>query len=300
MPQGSECPSSDHQCDVSRLPAGSEYRIDVAGPSAMAIHVVAARDAAAGAHQSLTGDGYRGVVVPRASGAVVVVTNAASDGALASKLAYAAPSNAVHVVVDAPVDSAGKSDVTATTDGSSCRVSVTPHQGSATGYDGRPLIVRLDAACNVTDDGTQTMPVMGNGGAMGTGGTTSNGMGGTSAGPTVNGTAGEGGSSDSPGSTNQGGAPETMSTHGPSSGGMGTSGANAATGGASGLGNPNGVGGSAGMAANGSSVPPVPVLSSGCSVSSGATEGPAAAFVSAFIGLLLLARTRRRAGFAPR
>ena len=295
MPQASECPSSDHQCDVSRLPAGSEYRIDVAGPSAMAIHVVAARDAAAGAHQSLTGDGYRGVVVPRAGGAVVVVTNAATDGALASKLTYTAPSNALHVVVDAPVDSAGKSDVSATTDGSNCHVNVTPHQGSANGYDGQPLIVRLDANCGVTDDGAQTMPALGSGGTTGAGGTTSQGTGAASA---TNGSAGEGGS------TNGGGAAETVPPlHGdPASGGTGGSGPNAATGGVAGLGTQNGVGGFAGSAAGeSSSMPSVPVLSSGCSVSVGAAgQGPAAAFVSAFIGLLLLARTRRRVGFVPR
>ncbi len=295
MPQASECPSSDHQCDVSRLPAGSEYRIDVAGPSAMAIHVVAARDAAAGAHQSLTGDGYRGVVIPRAAGAVVVVTNAATDGAPSSKLAYAAPANALHVVVDAPVDSAGKSDVTATLDGANCRVNVSPHQGSAAGYDGRPLIVRLDAGCSVTDDGMQqTMPAMGSGGSTGT---ASQGSGGTNPGPLSNGSAGDGGSSDSPGAVNEGGAPETAAPQGnPSSGGM-ASGPSSARGGAGGLGKQNGVGGSA---ASAGSMPAVPVLSSGCSVNGAASEGPGAAFASALIGLLLLARTRRRADCVPR
>ena len=92
MPRASECPSSDHTCDVSRIPSGSEYRIDVAGPEAMAIHVVAARaDAAGAAHESLTGAGYRGVVVPREGGSVVVVASDAVNGAVASALAYTAP-----------------------------------------------------------------------------------------------------------------------------------------------------------------------------------------------------------------
>jgi hypothetical protein len=224
---------------------------------------------------------------------VVVITNAATDGALANKLSYAAPAG-VHVVVDAPVDSAGKSDVSATLDGSNCRVTVTPHQGSATGYDGRPLIVRLDTVCNVSDDGTQVMPPLG-GGAVGTGGTP-NAMGGSSAGPPNNGSAGEGGSA-SDGSANEGGAAETLSPHGsPASGGTGGSGAKPA-GGVSGLGRESG---GRAAAAPVATTPTTPELSS-CSLGAGAGgQGPGAAFAGAFIGLLLLARTRRRAGFVPR
>jgi hypothetical protein len=40
MPQASECPPSSRTCDVSKLPAGTEYRIHVAGPSAVAMHVI--------------------------------------------------------------------------------------------------------------------------------------------------------------------------------------------------------------------------------------------------------------------
>jgi hypothetical protein len=296
MPQASECPSSDHQCDVSRLPSGSEYRIDVAGPSALAIHVVAARSAAASAHQLLAGQGFRGVVVPRASGAVAVVTNDAADGALAATLAYEAPANAVHVVVDAPVDGAGKSDVSATRDGTNCRVSVSPHQGSSSGYDGKPLIVHVDANCAVADDGVQTMPAsMGMGGSPGTGGAL--GSAGMGPGPVVAAAGGEGGTSDGSGESGQGGGGDTLPSGGKSAvtGGAGQS---LGTGGkgygaAGGGGSPAIAGASAAPQATG---PIAPDLKTGCSVSpSPSPGGGSSAFASAFIGLLLLARTRRRA-----
>ena len=47
LPQVSECPPSSRTCDVSKLPAASEYRIAVAGPSAVAIHVLDALPAEA-------------------------------------------------------------------------------------------------------------------------------------------------------------------------------------------------------------------------------------------------------------
>jgi hypothetical protein len=300
MPQGSECPSSDHQCDISRLPAGSEYRIDVAGPSAMAIHVVSARSAAAGTHQMLNGDGFRGVVVPRANGAVVVVTNDARDAALAKSLSYVAPSNAVHVVVDAPVDASGKSDVAATRDGTNCRVSVSPHQGSTSGYDAQPLIVRLDANCVVADDGVAATPS-----ATGAGGAPA-GAGGASAtgGTGMHAEAGEGGAVSGGSEGGQAGASEPTS-----SGGGHASG----TGGSAGTDQSSGVGGalagagtgavSAGAGATSVQAGPVvaPDLRPGCSVSAfGARGDSSAAFTSALIGLWLLARTRRRADGAPR
>src|SRR5204863_369850 len=83
---------------------------------------------------SRSGDGYRGVVIPRAGSPVAVVTSDRADGAAQSSFAYAAPAGAVHVVVGAPVDASGKSDVSATLDGSNCRVTLTPHAGSSGGY----------------------------------------------------------------------------------------------------------------------------------------------------------------------
>jgi hypothetical protein len=159
MPKAMECPSSDHTCDVSRLAAGTEYRIDVAGPSALAIHVV---DAQAGSAAStpavpLAGSGYRGVLVAQGKTGVAVITNDAADGALGDSLVYNVPAGngAVHVVVDAPVNADAKSDLTAVRAGDDCRVEVTPHQGSGAGFNGRPLIARISAACAVSDDGSQ-------------------------------------------------------------------------------------------------------------------------------------------------
>ncbi len=298
MPQADECPSSDHQCDVSRLPAGSEYRLDVAGPSAMAIHVVSARDAAGSAHQLLTGDGFRGVVVPRANGAVVVVTNDARDGTLASKLAYEAPANAVHVIVDAPVDSSGKSDVSATADGTNCRVSVSAHQGSSGGYDGQPLIVHLDASCAVADDGVQTMPpgIMGaGGGSSGSGGTSAMASTGGAGSVVTHGLAGEGGAA-SDGSNNQAGAAETMPAQPTNSGSGG--GGSVGAGGTFGAAGTNSAA-SGGMAVATRNGPLAPDPSAGCSVSR-STSGGGGAFLSALIGLALLVRTRRRVDCVPR
>jgi len=234
-PQGTECESSDHSCDLSRIPGGTEYRIDVSGPNATAMHVVAARaaNASAGAHTQLSGDGFRGVVIPRAGSSVAVIANSTPDGSTGSSFSYTAPAGMLHVVVDAPVDANGKSDVTASADGSNCKVTVTPHSGSGDGFDGAPLIVALDAKCGVSDDGTQVTappadPTGGTGGgsAAGTGGTSASsggsdtgaGTGGTSSGS--GGTSAQGGSSTSSGGT----ASSSGGTGGSASGSGGTSG----------------------------------------------------------------------------
>lgn len=300
MPQASECPSSDHTCDVSRLAAGSEYRLDVAGPAAMALHVVSARGSLGDAHAVLEGDGYRGVVLERASGPVAVVTNGAVNGARASSLVYTAPANATHVVVDAPVDGSGKSDVAATKDGTNCQVTVTPHAGSKSGFDGAPLVIALDASCAVSDDGMRMMPpsLGGSGGSSGT-----VGMGGSASSPSNNGSAGEGGTGE--GGSGQAGDPSTP-VNGPApgnsaSGGSG-SGASFGSGGraASSSGAP-----STAASANAAGQPAsleVPDLNPGCSVSTNVSgRGALSSYLSsAFIGLFLLARKRRRAGCARR
>jgi MYXO-CTERM domain-containing protein len=247
LPQGTECDSSDHACDLSRIAGGTEYRIDVTGPSAMAIHVIAARgsNASVGAHTQLTGDGYRGVVIPRASSPVAVITNDAPSATPASSLSYTAPAGALHVVVDAPVDANGKSDVTAAQDGSNCRVQVTPHAGSSGGYDGAPLIVRLSSSCEVQDDGAQTSSSGGSStssGSAGTGGSsTSSGTGGTA---TSSGTAGtSAGTGDN--ATSSGGSSSDSSSGGTSSDDAGEP---SATGGST---TDTGSGGSSGSSAQG-------------------------------------------------
>jgi hypothetical protein len=194
MPQASECPSSSHTCDVSKLPAGSEYRIDIAGPAAQAIHVV---DAAAGASdapaQLLSGPGYRGVLVERAAQRVAVIANDSMAQPAAALLGYrvAAAGGAVHVVVDAPSDAAGLSDVTAVREGADCKLEVRAHAAGASGIAGKPLVLRVKEDCTFGDDGTRAPlePDTGAGGmaagSAGAAGTPSgpNGAGGTSSTP---------------------------------------------------------------------------------------------------------------------
>jgi len=157
MPQASECPSSSHTCDVSRLPSGTEYQMDVAGPSALAINVVSAEPSSAPAEpaQSFAGSGYRGALVKQGPLTAAVITNDAADAAPGSTLSYAVPAvdGAVHVVVDAPVDSQGKSDVTSVLVGKNCQVVVTPHVATKAGFEGRPLVLRMSANCELADDG---------------------------------------------------------------------------------------------------------------------------------------------------
>jgi hypothetical protein len=198
MPQASECPSSSHTCDVSKLPAGTEYRIDVSGPSAAAIHVVnaAAPDAEAPG-QLLAGSGYRGVVVQRGAARVAVMASdvaAPAGGVFTYRVPAAA--NVVHVVVDAPTDAAGTSDVSAVLEGQDCKVEVKAHTGATPGLEGRPLVVRLQADCSLQDDGTQA-PLQPDPSGPGAGGTPGN-TGGSSPG-TPNGAGGSSGSSPSSG-----------------------------------------------------------------------------------------------------
>jgi len=164
MPTGSDCSSSPRgQCDISRLSSGQEYRLDVAGPEAVAIHVVDGHAAGASAPTStlLTGTGYRGALVTRASGSIAVVATDKADGSIASSLTYGVPagSGAVHVVVDAPAGTTGRSDVTGVLDGTNCKMTVTPHAGTSGGFDGHGLVIRVSSSCAVTDDTAVQAPV---------------------------------------------------------------------------------------------------------------------------------------------
>ena len=174
MPQADECPSSDHTCDVSKLEAGSEYRIDVAGPSAFAVHVVNTQATAEASSEQLSGPGYRGALVSQGPERVAVIANDSAAATATASLNYRVPSweRIAHVVLDAPVDAAGESDVSALREGADCRVEVRPHVGATPGLKGRPLIVRVGADCSIQDDGQQPPPMLGNVG----GGNTAVGM----------------------------------------------------------------------------------------------------------------------------
>ena len=168
MPQASECPSSSHACDVSKLPAGSEYRVDVSGPAASAIHVVSAGAGTAAPSVLLTGPGYRGALIDvQAARVAVIGADAAADSPVGS-LSYRVPAgdDTVHVVLDAPVNTEGQSDVTASRDGNDCLVEVKAHSGAGTGMSGRPLVVRANRDCALVDDGDEKPIDAGNGSAI--------------------------------------------------------------------------------------------------------------------------------------
>jgi MYXO-CTERM domain-containing protein len=290
MPQASECPSSDRQCDISRLPEGTEYRLDVAGPSAFAIHVVSGRaaDAAAVTSQSLAGNGFRGVIHGSGSSAVAVITNDTPDGALASSLVYQVPAGTglAHVVVDAPVNADQKSNVTAVRDGSNCRIEVTPANGSGTSFDGRPLVVRTSSDCALSDDGTRAPVTPGT-----PGGEEMPGVDPEDSGSAGSGSLGEGGSGDSEpngkgGTRANGGSGGTKA-----SGSAGSPGASAGTSSVLG-GNPTGTGGAS---TETPARPSTPALS-GCSAApEGGRHNPFGPLAAALVGLALVARQRRHA-----
>jgi hypothetical protein len=285
MPQASECPSSDHTCDVSRIAAGTEYRIDLDGPSALAIHVVTARPAQAAAPSTelLSGAGYRGALVRQNGASVAVVTNDAADGARQSALSYAAPAGElVHVVLDAPVDDGGRSDVTAALEGGNCVVAVVRHAGAGEGFEGAPLIFSTTADCTVSEDGSQAEPpiepppVSGEGGApAGVGGQAAE-MGGEG---TVESSGGSGARpSGTAGTATGSGGSSSQPATGGSTASMGT--------------------GAAGEHPTIDDVilPPVTPPLGACSFSARGSRGSAGLLAGAVFGLWLAGRHRRRGG----
>jgi hypothetical protein len=257
----------------------------------MAMHVVAARPgaAAAPAHEQISGDGYRGVVVPRSGSPVVVVTSDSPDGEVGGSFAYRAPASALHVVLDAPAGASGTSDVTAARDGADCAVSVTPHAGATGGFAASPLVVALDADCVVSDDGSQMEPDPVNP-------------------PPPDGAGGAGGDGQEPfpsqAGAADGGQPSGAGMEPMNNGSGGKGGTTAASGGASSVGS----GGSAASASGSSTsvganagtppmgVPSVPVLDA-CSVNPrGADGGAGGTLASALVGLALVNAKRRRRG----
>lgn len=225
MPQATECPSSDHNCDVSRIASGTEYRVDIAGPTAFALHVIDAQSGSPNGGILISGTGYRGVLLEQSPRSVAVITNDTPDGVRSSSLTYRVPASqgVVHVVVDAPVAQDGRSDVTATREGDDCKVDVTPYVGATSGFDGSPLILNVSENCAVVDDGTQ-QPVETDPGQAGSAGQSGAANpdtdAGTSAGGAGNsenggGSANVGGSTVSAGSGSRGGQASSVAALGP-------------------------------------------------------------------------------------
>jgi MYXO-CTERM domain-containing protein len=151
--QRKDCFSDDvpkGRCDAARFPV-SDLRLEVAGPSPSAVHVIsvsaAASPTAGGTSAAstgaapLSGDGWAGVRISSPRDAVVVWPTRKGD-----PLAYRAPRSAAmtHVILDPHEHLA----ITARPDGDGCAVS--------TAFDGttpaRPAIVTIDDACRVVAD----------------------------------------------------------------------------------------------------------------------------------------------------
>jgi hypothetical protein len=133
------------KCAAARFPV-TDYRLEVAGPEARAVHVISATgggDRAPAQAAPIRGEGWSGVRIGGVRDAVVVWPD--KPGAA---LEYRAPrGKLLHVILDAP-ETGGRSAVTARADGAECVVKVAA--GGA--LPGRPAIVRLDEACAVTVD----------------------------------------------------------------------------------------------------------------------------------------------------
>jgi len=134
-------------CDAARFPV-TDYRVEIAGPTPRAIHVIDATAATGSArHAPLSGDGWTGVRIEGTRDAVVVWPNKPNTG-----FAYRAPkakpgAPITHVVLDAPA-TGGKATVSAKPDGDACAVTVAAGGTLAA----TPVIVTLDDACSVTVD----------------------------------------------------------------------------------------------------------------------------------------------------
>ena len=131
-------------CDAARFPV-TDYRLEVAGPTPHALHVIDATGAKGGArHAPISGAGWAGVRTESPREAVVVWPTQPGK-----PLAYRAPRGKVvtHVVLDAPA-SGGKATLSAKPDGDACAVTVAP--GGP--LPATPVIVTLDATCTVAAD----------------------------------------------------------------------------------------------------------------------------------------------------
>jgi hypothetical protein len=128
------------RCDAARFPV-SEYRVQIPGPSPVAVHVISAtaEHTPSATATAVSGDGWAGVHTSGVRDATVVWRTRGTGA-----LAYSAPPG-THVVLDAPGSTV---DVTAQRNGTSCSVRVTNGRALLA----RPLVLTLDAACAVVLD----------------------------------------------------------------------------------------------------------------------------------------------------
>ena len=150
------------KCEAARFPV-TDYRVELAGPDPLAVHVLSATANGNASATKLGGDGWSGVRIAGPRDAVVVWP-AKRGGALAYKTARGA--SVTHVILDGP-EQAGKLSITAKPDGTDCAVEVTAG-GTLTAH---PALVTLDNACAVAADpqaasaataiGTKPAPIRG-------------------------------------------------------------------------------------------------------------------------------------------
>ncbi len=171
------CPTISRSAvkDTYEYPCGSctnarfavdDYALKVAGPWAVAIHVIDGLGAAEAPAQvgSLNDDDYD--PAPKQNGGVVgaavyrwsrqsyVVASSGLDGQVAGgTMTYAVPGGSAsrHVVFDAPEDGSGRSLVSATASSGRCVVSIT----AGAGFAGRPLLFSVGTAvggCALAED----------------------------------------------------------------------------------------------------------------------------------------------------
>jgi MYXO-CTERM domain-containing protein len=152
VPRTADCGSATRGgCTAARF-AVNEWSVSVPGPSSRAIHVLTATGAPGSAPAVIEGTDHRVVDTQIGGRAVFVVQR---DGA-GDTLTYKVPraGDALHIVVDAPRGTTGRSDATAAVEGDQCAVTVRAHAGAG-GLDGQPLIVRVTNDCAISEDATR-------------------------------------------------------------------------------------------------------------------------------------------------
>ena len=140
-----DCFNEDYKgrCDAARFPV-SDLRLEVAGPTPSAVHVIAVAAASAGQaprSAALGGEGWAGVRVAGPRDAVVVWPTRKGDA-----LSYRAPRAVAmtHVILD-PHD---RLAISARPDGDGCAVTAAPGDAPAE----RPVIAVIDDACRIALD----------------------------------------------------------------------------------------------------------------------------------------------------
>ena len=139
-------------CEDARIDVDA-YKLTVDGPAMFALHVIDVAEPAKAAPAVEELAGVDGVALTRDGRTAVVVAGTGKD------LSYTAPKSdaTYHVIAGAPV-SGGKTAISATASGDTCKVSLSA-SGSGTKVDGKPVVVVLDAQCAIVEDPSLVQPL---------------------------------------------------------------------------------------------------------------------------------------------